>query len=149
MPLTASNLLALSSMSLQRPLLVLWGLAPFTPIPLLGQITGRVLDAWDVPVPGARVILLPDTTGAETDSAGRFRLVSPRSSGCLRLNIRATAARTELRFPATGGRQLSLGDIPLRFSGIDEAPLLLILRCQAGPLTKEEAGWGVDTLREH
>ena len=115
-------------------------------------IHGRVIDiGYRVPIQRATVRIRGTSLAAETDSGGRFELSFPFQPGCHRLLVRAIGyGWTEVRFVTPPDSTASiLGDVPLRAAPLPEWPLLLVSRCNSGPLTMDEAPWGVDTLPPH
>jgi len=112
-------------------------------------VSGRVMSTDDgLPVPRATVRILGTTPVAQTDSAGRFTFSSQLGAGCHRLQVRALGfGWTEVQFAtSSNSMKVNLRDVPLRVIPLDEWPLLLVTRCDAGPLTKGDAPWGVDTI---
>lgn len=133
-----------------RAVLVTWAFNIVACAPTYAQVSGRVMNTQDQwPVQRAVVRIVGTTLVAYTDSGGRFRLSGPFAAGCHRLQVRAIGhGWTEVRFAtSTDTATVDLGDVPVRAAPIPEWPLLLVDRCDAGPLTKKDAPWGVDTLR--
>jgi hypothetical protein len=122
---------------------------PAPPIPVAGQVSGRVIDLKDRgPVVRAVVELQGSGLSEQTDSAGRFQITAQLPPGCHRLYVRFLGyGWTAVNFPASRTQRMDLGDVPLRPVPLPEWPLLLVNTCDAGPITKDEAPWGVDTLR--
>ncbi len=121
-------------------------------VPLRGTlVSGRVMDTqFEHPVNRA-IVRMPGTSfDAETDSTGRFTISAIVTPGCHRLTVRAIGyGWTEVRFTTSGTTPTTLGDVPIRGAPIPEWRLLLVNNCDAGPLTADEAPWGVDTVTSH
>jgi len=124
-----------------------------TPIYLQGtnetrQVSGRVVEFDSrYPLPYAVVTMRGTSFVTQTDSIGRFLIPGPVPPGCYRLTVRAIGyAWTEVRFAANQTLPTILGDVPLRAAPFPEWPLTLLNGCDAGPLSKDDAPWGVDTL---
>ena len=135
-----------------RPIWLLVSLLSCTvgpPAPSSGQVAGRVIDLNDRgPIVRAVVELQGSGLSEQTDSAGRFTIPAQLPPGCHRLYARFLGyGWTAVNFPASSTNRIDLGDVPLRPVPLHEWPLLLVNTCDAGPITKEEAPWGVDTLR--
>lgn len=122
---------------------------PAPPSPVAGQVSGRVIDSKDRgPVVRADVMLQGTQVREKTDSEGRFKITAQLSDGCHRLYVRFLGyGWTAVNFPASKAQRIDLGDVPLRPVSLHEAPLLLVNTCDGGPISKDEAPWGVDTLR--
>jgi hypothetical protein len=112
------------------------------------EITGRVIDTHlRGPVKLAAVEILGTRLTSRTDSEGQFSLFGHLSAGCHRLLVRAIGyGLTEVRFASADSVKVNLSDVPLRAAAIPETRLLLLNGCDAGPLTAEDAPWGVDTF---
>lgn len=119
------------------------------PAPSSGQVSGRVIDLNDRgPIVRAVVELQGSGLSEQTDSAGRFTIPAQLPPGCHRLYVRFLGyGWTAVNFPASKAQRIDLGDVPLRPVSLHEAPLLLVNTCDGGPISKDEAPWGVDTLR--
>lgn len=115
----------------------------------IAWVSGRLWDTLHhMPVAKATVDIVGTTLTARADSSGLFTISGALAAGCHRLHARFIGyGWTEVRFKTTAGDSTDLGVVPMRFAPLPEWPLLLVAGCDAGPIPKEEAPWGVDTLK--
>lgn len=119
------------------------------PAPSSGQVSGRVIDLNDRgPIVRAVVELQGSGLSEQTDSAGRFTIPAQLPPGCHRLYVRFLGIWMDRgEFPR-------ITDAPHRSwrRTTSSGALARVAApsgntCDAGPISKDEAPLGVDTLR--